>query len=466
MVYILILSSLLIICIIIIYFLVKQKQNIEKKISADIFNNKIYPKQESDSKNNSNNENMSQSISTDNLIEYKQNLDVELKKALIKAENANYLKNAFLANMSHEIRTPLNGIIGFSNLLETELSKNENQDLFEYANNIKVSGERLLDLLNNIIDISRIEAHDYQLSISNFSIKNELQHLCNEFKNKAQEKGLTFNYQIDENIFIKNDKNAFHKIINNILFNSLKYTQKGFINLNCAYSIPGKEVSIRIKDTGVGIDKAYLPFIFEAFRQESLGYSRAFQGAGLGLPFVNKLITLMGGRIELDSVKAQGTVVNIYFNVSETSDEVISPNEVIETNHSFFNNGLKIFVVEDDRINRMLLKKMLENMGETVLAVDGDETLKLIAEYANKNIFFDIMLFDINLPEPWDGVTLMKEIKNTWKEYKQIPFIAQTAYALELDKDKLLEEGFDDYIAKPVDAKNLANVISRRIKIN
>ncbi len=395
---------------------------------------------------------------------YKQNLDFELKKALIKAENANYLKNAFLANMSHEIRTPLNGIIGFSNLLETELSLNENQELFEYANNIKVSGERLLELLNNIIDISRIEAHDYQLNITEIHLKNLLLELCNEFKLKANEKGLTFNFQLDDNYAINNDLNALTRVIKNILNNSLKYTQKGFINLSFGKSTKDNEIYIRIKDTGVGIDKAYLPFIFEAFRQESLGYSRAFQGAGLGLPFVNKLITLMGGRIELDSEKMQGTVVNLFFKPiipSQKDDTII---ELKQTIKPLNYTNLKIFVVEDDRINRMLLKKMLENMGETILAVDGIESLKIINEKAINNEFFDIMLFDINLPEPWDGVSLLKEIKTKHKEYQQIPFIAQTAYALEHDRDKLLEEGFDDYIAKPVDQKNLINVILRRVK--
>ncbi len=398
------------------------------------------------------------------LKDYKQNLDFELKKALIKAENANYLKNAFLANMSHEIRTPLNGIIGFSNLLETELSLNENQELFEYANNIKVSGERLLELLNNIIDISRIEAHDYQLNITELPLKNILFEICNDFKLKANEKGLTFNYQLESNYIINNDLNAIKRVVNNILNNSLKYTQKGFINLSCGNSETENEIYIRIKDTGVGIDNAYLPYIFEAFRQESLGYSRAFQGAGLGLPFVNKLISLMGGRIELDSEKAQGTLVNLYFKTTQSSIKEIPLKEIKQTITNSNYHNLKIFVVEDDRINRMLLKKMLENMGESILAVDGIETLKIINEKAAKNEFFDVMLFDINLPEPWDGVSLMKEIKKQHNEYQTIPFIAQTAYALEHDRDKLLEEGFDDYIAKPVDQKNLMNVILRRVK--
>lgn len=411
-----------------------------------------------------NNNQITEYHTTNEISNYKQKLDYELKKALIKAENANYLKNAFLANMSHEIRTPLNGIIGFSSLLETELSLNENQELFEYANNIKVSGERLLELLNNIIDISRIEAHDYQLNLAEIHLKSSLLEICSEFKIKASEKGLTFNAQIDDNYIINNDINALKRVIYNILNNSLKYTNKGFINLSCGKSQNENEIYIRVKDTGVGIDKAYLPYIFEAFRQESLGYSRAFQGAGLGLPFVNKLITLMGGKIELESEKTQGTIVNLYFKTTESTKNYVAVNTIKQSINPLNISNLKIFVVEDDRINRMLLKKMLENMGETVLAVDGIETLEIISEKASKNEYFDIMLFDINLPEPWDGVSLLKEIKAKHKEYQQIPFIAQTAYALEHDRDKLLEEGFDDYIAKPVDQKNLLNVILRRIK--
>ena len=462
MIYFYLFYILLLVFIISIIVLIKQKRKLEKQniiYSDEIkkLNNNIATNNEIHIIDDNQND-------TGNILEYKQNLDFELKKALIKAENANYLKNAFLANMSHEIRTPLNGIIGFSNLLETELSLKENNELFEYANNIKESGERLLDLLNNIIDISRIEAHDFELTLTSFVIINELEDICSNYKLKAQEKGLTFNYQIDESITINNDKNAFKRIISNILDNAIKYTQKGFINLNCGYSLEDKEMYVRIKDTGVGIDKAYLPFIFEAFRQESLGYSRLFQGAGLGLPFVNKLIKLMGGRIELESEKANGTAVSIYFEVSQSNENILIQKEVITKTSSILSRKLKIFIVEDDRINRMLLKKMLESMGEIVFAVDGIETLKIIEEWTYKGVYFDIMLFDINLPEPWDGISLMKEIKKRWKTYRKIPFIAQTAYALERDKDKLLEEGFDDYIAKPVDQKNLTNVILRRLK--
>ncbi len=462
MIYFYLFYILLLLYIISIIFLINQKRRLEKQ--NNIFLDEIKKLNTNIVQNNEILDIGENLNNTGNILEYKQNLDFELKKALIKAENANYLKNAFLANMSHEIRTPLNGIIGFSNLLEIELSLKENNELFEYANNIKESGERLLDLLNNIIDISRIEAHDFELTLTTFVIKNELEDICSGYKLKAQEKGLTFNYQINENIIINNDKNAFKRIISNILDNAIKYTQKGFINLSCEYSDTQKEMFVRIKDTGVGIDKAYLPFIFEAFRQESLGYSRLFQGAGLGLPFVNKLIKLMGGRIELESEKANGTAVSIYFEVSQSNENILIQKEITTKTSSVLNRKLNIFIVEDDRINRMLLKKMLESMGDIIFAIDGIETLKIIEEWTNKSSYFDIMLFDINLPEPWDGISLMKEVKKRWKIYEKIPFIAQTAYALERDKDNLLEEGFDDYIAKPVDQRNLTNVILRRLK--
>lgn len=399
------------------------------------------------------------------LKENTKKLNIELKKALIKAENANFLKNAFLANMSHEIRTPLNGIIGFASLLESIYSSNEDSELFEYANNIRVSGERLLELLSNIIDISRIDANDYKIDSHNIYINEVLTPLIEKYSIKTKEKGIKFNSNIDCNILINTDKNALIRIVDNILDNAYKFTSKGFINFSCS-KIGNNLINFRIKDTGVGIDPVYLNNIFDSFRQESMGYSRSFQGAGLGLPLVKKLINLLGGDIKIESEKGQGTTVNFYLTSIDNSDVFYDNSSAKEEKIVFLTTKRrpKVFIVEDDRINRALLSKMLENYADVTLAVDGVETLNIIEQNFNKKIIFDIMLFDINLPAPLDGVRLQKEIKQKYPEYENIPFVAQTAYALEQDKEKLLEEGFDDYIAKPVDSKVLIHIINRRIK--
>lgn len=393
-------------------------------------------------------------------------LEFELKKALKNAEDANYLKNAFLSNMSHEIRTPLNGIIGFASLLETELSVLENTELFDYANGISQSGERLLHLLNNIIDISRIEANDLEVSLKQCNIIPIINEVSQLFIFKANDKGLKFNVNTIEinNVYV--DANSFSKILTNIIDNAIKYTETGYINISNGFNEETGEIFIRVKDTGIGIDSAYLPNIFDAFRQESLGYSRAYQGAGLGLPLAKRLIELMRGRIDIDSIKGIGTTVTIYLKaVINTNSFTHYPSGIEEIKTPIIlKSDLKIFIVEDDRMNRLVLQKMLENnFNNIVMAVDGDDSLNILNDYYSKGEIFDIMLFDINLPAPWDGIKLMKEIKNKWKEYNVVPFVAQTAYAMSGDRERLLESGFDDYIAKPIQQGRLIRIIKNQI---
>ncbi|MBI9037872.1 MAG: response regulator, partial [Bacteroidales bacterium] len=399
-------------------------------------------------------------------IEERRNTDVKLKIALKKADEANYLKNAFLANMSHEIRTPLNGIIGFSSLLLTELSILENEELYEYAKGIQNSGDRLLHLLNNIIDISRIEANDLELSLKPCSIPRIVKSVVALYTFKANEKGLTLNVKSEDVPEAIADETNLNKVLTDIIDNAVKYTEKGFINILTEYDSDKSRIIIRIKDTGIGIDPSYKSHIFEAFRQESLGYSRTYQGAGLGLPLAKKIIDMMGGQIDVESEKGIGTTVTLYLDESGKKTEIKAP-EKTEIKPSIISTLEKVpelFLVEDDRMNRLVLRKMLDKFAKLVVAVDGEETLKLIEKYYNENKIFELMLFDINLPAPWDGILLMKEVKKRWKEYRKIPFVAQTAYAMSGDKERLLEAGFDDYISKPVNQNTLIYSIKNQLK--
>ncbi len=391
--------------------------------------------------------------------------DIDLKKALREAEDANYLKNAFLSNMSHEIRTPLNGIIGFSSLLETELSLMENDELYGYAQGIQTSGERLLHLLNNIIDISRIEANDLQVSLQETNIEQIVDKSAELFKFKANEKGIKFNLKLEETPMVYADPTSLSKVISDIIDNSVKYTEKGFINVTSGFDNDKKEVFVKVRDTGVGIDENYLPKIFEAFRQESLGYSRAYQGAGLGLPLAKRLLDLMDGRIDIDSRKSEGTSVIIFIPTKEKIESERVKPKTKQKKKKYVPELYKpieevqIFLVEDDRMNRLVINKMLDNDWTVTSAEDGDTTLEAIAKAYKKNIVFDIMLFDINLPSPWDGIKLMKHIRNKYPEYKEVPFIAQTAYAMRTDRTRLMEEGFDEYISKPINQQRLITML-------
>ncbi len=434
----------------------QMKKDLEKtKKQLSDFNEKI--KQEVDEKTKSVNEE----------LEKRKNMDIELKKALKKAEDANYVKSAFLSNMSHEIRTPLNGIIGFSELLLTELSLMENKELYDYANGIRESGDRLLSLLNNIIDISRMEANDMEIQLKACAVNEIIEKTSKLFKFKANEKGIKLNVKFNDIPKAIGDDQSITRVLTYIIDNAIKYTEKGFINVISEFDIESGMICISIKDTGIGIDETYLNHIFEAFRQESLGYSRNYQGAGLGLPLSKRLLDLMNGEILVESKKGGGTTVQIKLR-ADTNDmelEAVIQEPGTQKGKKEATEKINIFIVEDDRMNRLVLNKMLNKIGNNSLAVDGEETLEIIEKAHKQGLIFDIMLFDINLPAPWDGIILMNEVKEKWPEYKFVPFIAQTAYAMAGDKERLLEAGFDDYIPKPVNKNALINSIYRQLEM-
>lgn len=389
--------------------------------------------------------------------------DILMKKALKRSEEANFLKNSFLSNISHEIRTPLNNIIGFSSLLEAEISLLENKELFDHARAISESGDRLLHLLNNIIDISRIEANDMRLSLKPCKINSVVGSAAQLFLFKANEQKLKLNFIAGEVPEALADEVGLTKVLTAIIENAIKYTENGFVNISSEFLPQSNEISIRIKDSGVGIDAAYIAEIFDPFRNESAGYSKDAQGAGLGLPLAKSLIELMRGRIEIESTKGAGTIVTIFLQ-AYTGEQISSAPKVLTKKVKFRTlQNLEIFIVEDDLMNKIVLYEMTKSLGNVVSAVNGEETLKIMEKFYLEGKLFDVMLFDINLPPPWDGIKLMQEIRRKYKEYKKIPFIAQTAYAMAGDKEKLLEAGFDDYISKPINQQALYSIMKNQL---
>lgn len=391
-------------------------------------------------------------------------LIIERKIALKKAKEANYLKNAFLSNMSHEIRTPLNSIIGFSNLLLSELSLLEKQHLFEFAQGISESSERLMGLLDNLIDISRVDANDFEVHAVNSNLNNSITKVHSLYLTKAQEKHLTLNLVPTEIPDSSLDYSIAEKIISLVLDNAIKYTEAGFINISSLFKSKEQKLLIRIKDTGIGIEEKFLQEIFDPFRQESLGYSKSHQGSGLGLPLVKKLMLLVQGEVQVKSKKGEGTVVSLFFPYVKT-DATLNPKIVSKSRKTASVTHLKtetvprILVVEDDKMNRLVFNKMLDHVSKLTICYDGDHTLEEVERIFGEKDSFDIVLMDINLPAPWDGISLMKELKQKYKAFISIPFIAQTAYAMAGDREKMLREGFDDYISKPIDKSELYHII-------
>lgn len=405
-----------------------------------------------------------------NELEERKKVDTELTQALKEAEKANYLKNAFLSNMSHEIRTPLNGILGFSSLLEVELALIDNPELYEYASSIQQSGERLLHLLNNIIDISRIEANDLEMDIKAYEIAPLLDKCIDLYAFKANDKGIRIIKDYDDfsqALYVLTDKNTLNRVLCELLDNAVKYTEKGFIRISLSIENENDKTfaGISIKDTGIGIDETYLPHIFEAFRQESLGYSRLYQGAGLGLPLAHRMMELMGGALEIASQKSVGTSIFLSLPTTPKDEKIIQNKKDEEAEIAVLNTmelkNLNILIVEDDKSNLVLLKKMVSECGEVHTAMDGEQTIKYLEESTQKGLQFDLFLIDINLPAPWDGIKLMHAIRHRWTQYENSLFVAITAYAMIGDRERMIEAGFNDYVPKPVEKDTLIRVLKR-----
>jgi len=400
-------------------------------------------------------------------------IELTLKKALKRAEQENFQKNAFLSNLSSEIRTPLNNIIGFASLLETETSLIENKELFEYARGISESGDRLINLLNNIIDISRIESHEVDIVLKPCSVSTILSSVAQLYVFKANDQKIKFNIINNDVPDALVDDKVLTKVLGGIVDNAIKYTEKGFVNLSSGFERKTGNILIRVKDSGCGIDPTYLKEIFNAFRRESPGYSAELQGTRLGLPIAKRLVEMMDGTIEIESKKGEGTSVTITLKSASGIPEpvveegaTITPSQAEPPQKTKLLQDLNIFIVEDDLMNSMVLVQMTKSLGKVTTAVNGEATLKIIADNESKGERFDIMLFDINLPPPYDGVKLMQEIRKTYPAYKQIPFIAQTAYAMTGDREKLLESGFDDYIPKPINKSELYTIMKNQLKIH
>ena len=389
-----------------------------------------------------------------------------LKTSLKKAEKANYLRNTFIANLGFDVRTPLSGIIGFANMLGTELAVRGNSELYEYAANIENSGSRLLKLLDNVIDLSSLEANTLVLKIKPVAPDRIITRVFAQYQPEAANKNLIFKSKIGSELnTVLADEKGLEKALMQVVDNAIKYTEKGFVTISATYSEETDIDIVEIKDNGPGISPEKQKFLFDADLSQDNN-----EGTGIGLKLAKKYIEMMKGSLFLKSVRDKGTTVTIHLPCSEeavveeqTADtELVSEIEVSTADEL---GDLDIFVVEDDRMNRMILEKMLSSLGKVKLTVDGDDCINTINKEAAKGHFYQVMLFDINLPGDWDGIKLLKEIREKYPEYRKIPFIAQTAYAMSGDKDRLLKEGFDSYLAKPIDKNELITTIKQQLKI-
>jgi signal transduction histidine kinase len=373
------------------------------------------------------------------------------------AEVANHAKSEFLANMSHELRTPLNAIIGFSQVLEEQISSNLNEKQVKFFNFIKNSGDHLLEMVNDILDLSKIEAGKIEINLRPFDLGAMLERSPSIIKEIAYKKNIKVETNITTNFGrLNGDETRIKQILFNLLSNAMKFTEPGNRIGIDAY-IEEDNFVITVWDNGIGIPEDSLDKIFEPFEQGVGGNITSEKGTGLGLAISKRLIELHQGTITVKSKLGEGSQFTFILPGVIKSGEQIAKESVIQPTPITLDTvkDVKILVTEDEELNRELIKAVLENY-QLDYAKSGEEAVSMAS---NKE--YDLILMDIHLPK-MDGAEAMKQIRRN--SDKQIPIIALTAYAMKGDEEKYLDEGFDDYASKPIDIKSLAKKIQNKLQ--
>lgn len=391
--------------------------------------------------------------------------NVELREAMAKADAASLAKNEFLANMSHEIRTPMNAIMGLTSLLSMSSPLTARQA--EFIKTLQVSSKAMLAVIDDLLDIARIEAKTIVLEKIPFNIHHIVMETFRIMEVRAKEKNLilTIDSTCEQDVFI-GDPARLRQILMNIISNAIKFTDTGSvgIRMTCEKGISEniRNVIISVTDTGIGIPANKKESIFEKFVQADLSTNRKYGGTGLGLTITKNLIELMNGRITVDSTVDKGSIFTIVLPLSlDTNTLPISWDDTSTTFETAPFTNAHILLVEDYEPNILVAESMLEEFGyHPVPAMDGHQALELF-----KMEKFDLILMDVQMPgmDGLEATSLIREYERT-NNLPRTPIIGMTAHALTGDRQRCLQAGMDEYIAKPFDASELSDMLRAFLK--
>jgi hypothetical protein len=378
----------------------------------------------------------------------------ELIKAKNKAEESDKLKSAFLTNMSHEIRTPMNGILGFAELLrEPNLSSDDQQDFIQ---TIQISTTRMLNTINSIVDISKIESGLIGIDIKETNLNEKIEFTFKFFKPEVEIKNLQFlvkkSLPAKESI-IKTDNEKVYAVLSNLIKNAIKFTYDGSIEFG--YEKKGEYLEFFVRDTGIGIPQNQLELIFERFRQGSESCNRGYEGSGLGLSISKSYVEMLGGRIWVESEEGKGSTFYFTLPYNAVSEKEIKLLDAVSGEHNEIQiKNLKILIVEDDEISYSLLSRTIQKISKEVLhALTGVEAV----EACRNNPDLDLVFMDIRMPR-MNGLEATQKIRQFNKD---VIIIAQSAYAISGDSEKAIDAGCNEYISKPINKTLMFELIKK-----
>ena len=381
-----------------------------------------------------------------------------IKQAKEDLIRSNQMKSEFLANMSHEIRTPMNGVLGMVELLERTPLNEEQKD---HLQTMKSSGEHLLTIINDILDISKIDAGKLELESMHFNLTRSITETIELMKGKAKEKNLELKFLSHikpESLWIKSDQTRLKQILLNLLSNAIKFTNKGSVTVtieNLDLEGDHLKVTLIVTDTGIGLSSDNIKNLFEKFTQADKSITRVYGGTGLGLSITHSLVKMLNGEIKVESKEGEGTSFIIDFNFLKGDPHDEYESIIIHQEEDGFASryNLQILLVEDNLINQKFAIKALEKLGyDPDIASNGKEAVEKV-----KASNYDLIFMDLQMPI-MDGITATKEI--TKLKLKQSPtIVAMTANAFKDDKDKSLEAGMSAFLTKPVSIKKIKDTI-------
>ncbi|MGQ9425196.1 chemotaxis protein CheB [Gilvimarinus sp. F26214L] len=404
-------------------------------------------------------------------VSHEKHNEARLQAAKRAADASNQAKSAFLANMSHEIRTPLTAILGYADLLHMDLNRDGHSD--SYLHKIKTNGHNLLEIINDVLDLSKVEADRIEINKQAFPIKTMLAELLSIVHLRAQEKGLTFEMQVEDAVpaSVCTDMGRLKQVLTNLISNAIKFTQQGSVRLQLAVQGPRNNTSLQFKviDTGIGIQPELLEKIFDPFEQVDSSIAKNYGGTGLGLTISRRITQLLGGSLAVDSSPEKGSTFTLDLPIGSTEDEEyvrIDTIEALTHEHTAPDvnsgqlQGVHILVVDDIDDVLTLIAQMLSRAGAKVsTAINGAEALERIEECKERGEPVDVVLMDTMMPVV-DGYTAVRRLRS--KGFDK-PVIALTAAAMTNDRERCLQAGCNDYLSKPVTMEKLLSILNSQL---